>query len=152
MYYHSSCIPPLCIDNQKMLNNYFSLFYLPVMEIQTHFLPKKKYCWILTDLSKNLFWPFFCPPYGLSEMAYHWIQKRCPGEKRAKVATDKSPKSTLGGITPNLRDETCRALNYVWKIGITKEQQGKQHGTEIGNTFLAGSPLIYRHTSDNEHV
>ena len=78
---------------------------------------------------KKSIWSFFCTPYGLSKMAYHWIQKRCPGEKRAKVATDKSPKSTLGGITPNLRDETCRALNYVWKIGITKEQQGKQHGT-----------------------
>ena len=104
------------------------------------------------------FWPICQKIYFghfSAQMAYHWIQKRCPGEKRAKVATDKSPKSTLGGITPNLRDETCRALNalnYVWKIGVTKEQQGKQHGTEIGNTFFAGSPLVSRHTSDNEHV
>lgn len=39
--FNVSLIPPLCIDNQKMLNNYFSLFHLPVMEIQTPFLPKE---------------------------------------------------------------------------------------------------------------
>ena len=135
-------------ENQKFLFNVLSLMHSPIMYWQSKdaqqlffivlppcdgntnsILTQKEILLDFDRFVKKSILAIFCPPNGLSEMAYHWIQKRCPGEKRAKVATDKAPKSTLGGITPNLRDETCRALNYVWKIGITKEQQGKQHGT-----------------------
>ena len=39
--------------------------------------------------------------------------------ENSQSSHQKSPKSPYGGISPNLLNETCRASNSVWKIGIT---------------------------------
>ena len=73
----------------------------------------------LNPFAKKSIWAIFLPiPLAFGNGISLNLKTR-DGQESSQSSHRKSPKSPYGGISLNLLNETCRASNSVWKIGIT---------------------------------